>query len=279
MRKHRWFLVALVGLLILGGALTGAALAQEPTEPAPEDEGTVPAGPGPFGRGIAMGTKVGRVLGGSASMVDAVAEVTGLTADEVRAALADGQSLNDIITQNGGTVEEVVDAFIDARVAALQGSRDSLIERVQEGFPGARGMMAPFAGETLLDVIVDLTSYESAADVWAALADGTTLEEVITGGGSNVDDVVAETLARREAALDELVADGRLTQEQADAMLARMEEEIREQIEEGLAGCFDGFGLGGHRGRMPGPRGSEQGATSQQETGFQRGMRLNGTSI
>jgi hypothetical protein len=67
-----------------------------------------------------MGRWFGRHLGGTDSMIDAVAEVTGLTADEVRAKLADGESLSDIITESGATVEEAVDAYIAARVAALQ---------------------------------------------------------------------------------------------------------------------------------------------------------------
>ena len=289
MRKHRLFLAVLAGLLVLGTLFVGAVSAQRPTTPTPdeEDDGVDVPGAGvlghwfgrAMGRSFGLGVKVGRHLGGTDAMVDAVAEVTGLGAEEVRQALADGQSLSDIITENGATVEEAVDAFIANRVAALQDARDEMIERVQQGFPGARGAMAPLGGGTLLDVIVDLTSYESAADIQAALADGMTVEEVITEGGSTVDDVVTEYLDRRQAALDELVADERITQEQADAMFERIEEQVRERIEEGLGAWPGGFAPGHPRGGMFGPRAGGKGTASQQGTGFQRGARTNGSSI
>lgn len=278
MRKHRLFLVVLAGLLVLGTLLAGAVAAQEPATPVPngdEDSADVP-GAGimgrwfgrAMGRGFGLGVRVGRHLGGTESMIDAVAEVTGLTADEVRAALADGQSLNDIITENGATVEEAVDAYIAGRVAALRGARDELIERVEQGFPGVGGMMGPFADASLLDVVADLTG-ESVADVRAALAEGTTVEQILEEHEISVDDVVTEFLARREAALDELVADGRITQEQAEAMLEHMDEEIREHIEEGFLGCPGGFAPGIGRGGMMGPRGGR----------FQRDVRFNGAGI
>lgn len=284
MRKHRLILAVLAGLLVLGTLFVGAVSAQEPATPTPNGDGDTADMPGAgimgrwfgraMGRGLDLGMGVGRHLGEAGSMVDAVAEVTGLTADEVRAKLADGQSLSDIITESGATVEEAVDAFIAQRVAALQDARGNLIERVQQGFPGVRGMMGPFAGTTLLDVIVELTSYESVADVQAALTEGLTVEEVITGGGSTVDAVVDAFLAQRQEALDELVADERITQEQADAMLERMDEEVREHIEEGFLGCPGGFAPGAPGdGMMRGPRGGGQGI------GVQRGVRFNGIGI
>jgi len=287
MRTHRLFLGVLAGLLVLGTLFTGAVAAQEPTTPDLEDEavGDLP-GAGvlgrsfgrAMGRSFGLGVRVGRHVDGAASMIDAVAEVTGLTAAEVREALADGQSLADILTENDATVEEAVDAFIAGQVAALQGARDELIERVEQGFPGVGGMMGPFADATLLDVIVELTDYESVAEVRAALTDGLTLEEVITEGGSTVDAVVSELIARREAALDELVAAGRITQAQADAMLERMDEQVRERIEEGLVGCPGGFGPGAMPGgMMRGNRGAFGG--NGQGTNVQRGARLNGTGI
>lgn len=287
MRKHRLLLAVLAGLLVLGALFAGAVSAQEPTPPAPDTNGAVEL-PGAgvmgrwfgraMGRSFGLGVRVGGHLGGTDSMIDAVAEVTGLTADEVREALADGQSLNDIITENGATVEEAVDTFIARRVAALQGARDALIERVQQGFPDARGIMGRFADASLLDVIADLTD-QTVADIRAALADGATIEEVIIAGGSSVDEVVDEYIARRRATLDERVTDGRLTQEQADAMLQRMEEQARARIENGLTPCPGGFAPGTLRGGMFGPRGRGQDTDTQQGTGLQRGARFSDVSI
>lgn len=288
MRKHRLFLAMLAGLLVLGTLFVGAVSAQEPTTPTPNesDDGVELPGAGAMGRwfgramgrSFGLGVKVGRHLGGTDAMVDAVAKVTGRSAEEVQEALADGQSLSDIITENGATVEEAVDAYIAGRVAALQDARDEMIERVQQGFPGVRGVMGRFADGSLLDVVADLTG-ESVADLRSALAEDTTVEEILEERGISIDDVVTEYLARRQAALDELVADERITQEQADAMLERIEEQVREHIEEGLGAWPGGFAPGASRGGMFGPRGGGQETAPQQETGFQRGARINGVSI
>lgn len=274
MRKHRSFLVALAGLLIVGAVWAGSVVAQEPTTPtAQADESeVVPPGAGPMGRRFGPGMGPGRHLGEAGGMIDAVAEVTGLTADEVREALADGQSLSAVIAANDATVEEAVDTFIANRIAALQGARGQLIERVQEGFPGLVGLGPRFDDATLLDVIADLTG-ESVADVRAALAEGTSVTDIIAGGDTTAEAVVEEFLARREATLDKLVADGRLTEEQAATMLERMEQEVREHIEEGLVGGPRGFGRGVGPGGVPETQGDTQGA------GYQRGLRFSGTEI
>jgi len=57
-------------------------------------------------------------------------------------------------------------------------------------------------------------------------------------------------VAERAAGLDELVAAERLTQAQADAMLAHMEEEALEHLSEPYP--LGGRGPGGCEGEMPG---------------------------
>ena len=262
MRKHHLLLAVLVALLVLGALFGGAVAAQGPADPPGDANGDGVCGPCGLGPGGAVGRMMGRAMGpgpadgwrlergsGDATLLDAVAEVTGLSVEEVRDALADGHTLEEVITENGSTAEAVVDEYITRRVEEFRGSRDDLVNRIHEGrFWGHRGLMGPFGDDTLADVIAEVTD-QSVEDIRAALADGQTPEEIITSAGATVEAVVDAFIARREATLAALVAEGRLTQEQADAMLAHMQEQVTEQIEEGLSVCPGGaFGNGMRRG-------------------------------
>ena len=54
------------------------------------------------------------------SIVDAVEEATGMTAEEIAAARAEGQSWSEIITASGVSVEDVVAILVEAKAARLQ---------------------------------------------------------------------------------------------------------------------------------------------------------------
>lgn len=104
----------------------------------------------------------------------------------------------------------------------------------------------------------------------AARADGQTVAEIAAAQGVELADVVAAALAPRADALAQAVADGRITQEQADAMLATMAEHMaanfqnQEGSNRGGCGMMGGaygpsgeagtFGRHGHRGGMMGGR-------------------------
>ncbi len=83
-------------------------------------------------------------------------------------------------------------------------------------------------GATLVSVAaeqLDMTVQELVAEL-----EGKTLEQVIVAHGGDPTAVVEAYLAARKAVLDQLVADGRITQVQADTMLARMAEEANEHL-------------------------------------------------
>lgn len=90
----------------------------------------------------------------------------------------------------------------------------------------------------------------------AELAAGKTLAQIAEEQGADLEDVVAARDAARAAVVEQLVADGKLTREQADRMLDRME-----------ARAAAGYGTGNCMGARQGMRG--QGGYGQQ---FGRGM-------
>ncbi len=110
----------------------------------------------------------------------------------------------------------------------------------------------------------------SEADVRAALAEGQTFAQVIEANGGSVDSVADAYVAARKAVLDQFVADGRLTQEQADEMLADAQAEILEHLQntasQGAQGRWGGeipqrgsMAQGGGRGMRGQGLGTERG--------------------
>jgi hypothetical protein len=107
-------------------------------------------------------------------------------------------------------------------------------------------------------------------DVVTALQAGETYADIAEDAGITLDAIVDTAIAARAAALSEAVESSRLTQEQADAMLAEMEEHLQEQLKgtwTPYGGGYDSdsdrpfFGRGGMRGFYGAPNGTQDPAT------------------
>jgi hypothetical protein len=79
-------------------------------------------------------------------------------------------------------------------------------------------------------------------ELQAALADGQTIAELADAQGVKMDDLVDALVAPRVERLEQAVADGYLTQEQADDMVEQMTEHMTSRLENG------GLGYGGYQG-------------------------------
>lgn len=89
-----------------------------------------------------------------------------------------------------------------------------------------------------------------------ALADGSTLADVAQAQGVAVEDLVAALVTAAEERIDDAVADGRLTAEEAEQRKAELTERMTERIESGLGGGEQHReGRGGWNGRMHGGMG------------------------
>lgn len=97
-------------------------------------------GPGWFGFGHGRGPSAfGRVSFGSALNLDTIAETLGMTTEELQVELEAGSTLSEIITAQGSTVADVVDALmvdvqaeLDAAVAAGGLTQEQADERLIE---------------------------------------------------------------------------------------------------------------------------------------------------
>lgn len=122
---------------------------------------------------------------------------------------------------------------------------------------GARmGAAIRDAGGRLVDIVAELTGL-SVDEVQAQRAEGNSVADIAVANGVAAETVVSEALAARKALLDEKVADGTITQAQADAAYEQMTERVTERVstdEVGRpswagAGCATGGrGVGGQRG-------------------------------
>jgi 3-hydroxyacyl-CoA dehydrogenase len=60
-------------------------------------------------------------------------------------------------------------------------------------------------------------------EIGSQIGEGATLAEVVTNNGGDVDEVIAAAVAAATEQANQAVANGRITQEQADELLARLE--------------------------------------------------------
>ncbi len=182
----------------------------------------------------------------------------------------------------GVTVEEYDTAVDTARGQVLQQAVDEGLlteeqaEQMQQGYgPGMMGfgMRGPSMmrsgmrgpGSSLIDVAAVQLGM-SVQDLVDKLEVGQSIADVAAEQGVAVDDIAAAWLADREEWLDQAVAAERITQEQADEMLAHMQEEVLEHLqatwpwENSCEDCeeyMEGLGgFGGHGMRGSGSRGS-----------------------
>ena len=232
---------AAFSLALAGGGAAGAilgtpsiTLAQDPETEA-TDEATAPEA-GVFrhrGPGVQL---------------EVAAEAIGITEDELRTALEDGQSIAQVAEANGVDPQAVIDAMVAAATERLESAIDELPERMaevveREGLPdrgpGRRGFGHFGAG---LDAAAEAIGIESE-ELRSALAEGSTIAEVAEANDVEVQTVIDALVADAEARLDDAVADGRLTEERAA--------EIKEGLPERIEAMVNGEGPIGHRAGPP----------------------------
>lgn len=114
------------------------------------------------------------------------------------------------------------------------------------------------AGARLVDVVADLTGL-SAEEVQAERAAGESVADIAEANGSSSEAVVSSALESRKALLDAKVADGTITQEQADLAYDRMTERLTERVSTDEAGRPSWAGQGGGMGGGRGGRGGQGG--------------------
>jgi uncharacterized protein (DUF433 family) len=176
------------------------------------------------------------------AVINVVADETGLEPRNILGQLRDGLTLADIITANGGDVDQViadsVSKLTDEITQAVSNGRltqdraDHLLSNLQdvvthgingELFPNRldRGAVRGASERILVQAVADATGLR-APQVLQQVRDGSTLADIITANGGDVDTVVNNAVATATEQINAAVADGRLGQEQADQLIANL---------------------------------------------------------
>jgi len=128
------------------------------------------------------------------------------------------------------------------------GGPDTAVDCEPCEWPG-RGPEMHFRDRSgLVNVVAEVLGVDTD-EVFAALEGGDTLAEFVASHGGDVEDVVDAFVAERQNALDQAVADGRLTEEQAAARVEHMRAQVTSALQgERRTPCLDGDTLRMHRG-------------------------------
>jgi hypothetical protein len=126
------------------------------------------------------------------------------------------------------------------------------------GTCGGYGMGGLGYGGTMLDTLAEALEMP-VEDLYAALADGQAIADIAAAQGVEMADLVTALIAPHVERLEQAVAQGDLTREQADWMIEEMAEHMALRLENfslGAGGYAGGCGMGGggygHRGGMRG---------------------------
>jgi hypothetical protein len=197
-------------------------------------------GPGLPGRGL---LKVG--IGDS---LTAAAKYLGLSESDLRSKLNDGQSLADVAKAQGKDLTGLKQAIVDTAKADLdkavadknltQSQADAVLTRLKSGiddlvdgqlrFHGPGRFEKPFIGGNLDGAAKYLGL--SASDLKTKLRDGQSLADVAKAQGKDVAGLQQAIVDATKADLDKAVADKKLTQSQADDILAGVKDHVADMV-------------------------------------------------
>jgi len=170
-----------------------------------------------------------------------LAEVLGMSEDELGRAMHDGRSVADLAEERGIPLDDVVAALLAPIEKRLQGAvdaghiteeemrsrLDTMEQRLRERLekapaprPGRRRGVAPLA--KALGMTPD--------ELRSALRDGKTLPEIVTERGLTPEQVADELLAEAKARLDEIAARRHLDPAQLEQRLERLRRRIIDRL-------------------------------------------------
>lgn len=174
---------------------------------------------------------------------EAVAGILGVTVDEYDAALdqAQGQVVDEAQAEGWLTEEQAELLRWRLEQAPDMGRMD--MGKALHGF--TRGIGRP--GDSLVSTAADVLDM-SLTDLLTELQDGQSIADVAGEKGVATQEIVDAYLAQIREDVDEAVAEGDMTQTQADYYLQRAEERALEQLDNTWEGGPRGFD-GGHGGR------------------------------
>ena len=149
--------------------------------------------------------------------------------------------------------------------------RQNTTQTTQTGRPAWAGVARGAAGSTV-NAVTDLLDM-TATDIQAARQQGKSLSQIAADKGVSLETLVNTIVTQRKVLLDTAVTAGRITQDQADLMLANMTTRITERVQDPAVGPPSDRPAAGQRGAGMGSRqGTARGAGLGQGAGMGTGI-------
>lgn len=230
MASRKIVATAAMAAALTTGGVVGALVGTPVMSGAQEDTTTTTADPA-ADTGTTTEERHGPGGGMRGLKLEAAAEAIGISVDDLKTALKDGQTLAQVAEANGVDRQTLIDALVAAGNAQLDELRATLPDRMAEavdrtlpeggGRHGGRGGMGRFNDGTAAEVL-GLTTDELREQ----LRSGKTLAEVATAQGVDRQTLVDALVASATERLTQAVTDGKLTQAEADERLAELPDKI-----------------------------------------------------
>lgn len=219
-------------------------------------------------KGFGFGKHGGRGGHGWGGNIGAIAEVLGLTADELKAEIKEGKTIAAIATEKGIAVQTVIDARVseikqklNEQLTAgeitqeqydtkLTAAVDHATKQVNGELP-VRGEGGGKGWGGNIDAIAKALGL-TADELKAEIEEGKTIAAIATEKGVDVQKVIDAWVSESKEKLNEQLAAGEITQEQYDTKLAAAVEHATKHVNGELPirgkGGPGGKGLRGERG-------------------------------
>jgi hypothetical protein len=223
---------AAFSLALAGGGVAGALLGTPSTSGAQDPESNTTEAP------TTEAPAHGRWFGPRGQRLTTAAEALGITEAELRAALAEGQSIAQVAEAEGIDVQTVIDALVAAATEQLEVLEAALPEHMtdlvnREGWGEHDGPGRPGHGPRFLGARLEAAAEAigiTADELRTALEDGSTIAEVAEANGVDVQTVIDALVAEATARIEAAVADGSLDAQRADELQANLVERITAHV-------------------------------------------------
>lgn len=179
------------------------------------------------------------------TIIQAVVDETGLDAREIGRQMRSGLTLAEVVEANGGDVQVVIQqaqSVVSERLAtAVENGRltqtqaDEMLASLETLYTNAMSSVRreprveARLGSGMLQLLAEQTGL-SRVEIAEQVRSGSTLAEVLTANGVDVDTFIDEVVAQTESRLDQAVENGRITQERADEMLANLRDQLTQRL-------------------------------------------------
>lgn len=183
-----------------------------------------------------------------------IAETLNMSQQDLIAEFRSGKTVADVAAEKGVDLSTVVDALLARRMEQLQRAVDNgrLTQQQADAILALDRIRVedrlgqPFPLDPLM-IAAQVLGMEPP-DLLAELRAGKSVADVAQEKGVALDDIVNAILERKVERLNQLVTDGRLTQEQADILIALERDRVTQMLNRHVqpCRCGPGRGRGGH---------------------------------